>query len=581
MQRTSAANGLRFADDPRFRLQTLPPSIHLNDEGESMTAHDPYALDASRIKEPPTGVFQSLKYIGPGFILSASIVGSGELIATTIVGARAGFILLWFIIFSCIVKVAVQLEFGKHAISSGESTMKSLNSLPGPRLGLANWSIWIWLVLMLGKMMQVGGIVGGVVLAVEQFVPPAVVAFDVANFDQTQPIVLGVNEIGDTPITLSENWTTEDLVNRLGETWTQNENGTTIETTDHAVKELAVLSGDSTKISTIASKLPLSRILLAFGVAASVSILVFQGYYILIEKASLVMIGAFTVFTLASLLALQSTEMAIRPSEIASGLVPLIPGDRALIFVAIGAFGITGVGGDEIMAYNYWLIEKGYASYAGPKDDSPDWERRAKGWIRIMYWDALLSMVAYTGMTVMFYLLGAAVLNRQGLVPAGGDLIDTLGEMYTQTLQQPWARSMFVVGAIVVLYSTLFAALAAWTRLFADAFGRVGMYRFENRASRRIAIGILAWIIPAIWATLFLYMGKPAMMVIVGGTATVVILLIVVFAALWFRYRRLDKRLLPTKVYDVCLWTSAIAIATVAILSTEGVYKGILDVLSK
>ena len=544
-----------------------------------MTAHDPYALDASKIKEPPTGIFPSLRYIGPGFILSASIVGSGELIATTIVGAEAGFILLWFIIFSCIVKVAVQLEFGKHAISSGESTMKSLNSLPGPRLGLANWSIWIWLILMLGKMMQVGGIVGGVVLAVEQFIPPSVVAFDVEKFDQTQPIVVGVNAIGDDPVSLPENWAIGDLIDVLGPSWKQN--GSIIETTERGVKKLAVVVGDTTEVSTIASELPFSRIFLSFAVAASVSLLVFQGYYILIEKASLVMIAAFTIFTLASLLALQSTEMAIKPAEIASGMIPLIPADRALIFVAIGAFGITGVGGDEIMAYNYWLIEKGYASYTGPKDGSPDWERRAKGWIRIMYWDALLSMVAYTCMTVMFYLLGAAVLNRQGLVPDGGDLIDTLGMMYTQTLQQPWARSMFVVGAIVVLYSTLFAALAAWTRLFADAFGRVGLYRFENRTSRRLAIGILAWIIPAVWATLFLYLGKPAMMVIVGGTATVVILLIVVFAAIFFRYRRLDHRLLPTKVYDVCLWASAIAIATVAILSSRGVYEGIIEVLGK
>ena len=133
-----------------------------------MTAMDPYTLNESAIREPPKTIRESLEYLGPGFILSASIVGSGELIATTIVGARAGFVLMWFIIFSCLVKVTVQLEFGKHAISSGESTMASLNKLPGPRLFGTNWSIWTWLVLMLGKLLQVGGIVGGVVLALGQ-----------------------------------------------------------------------------------------------------------------------------------------------------------------------------------------------------------------------------------------------------------------------------------------------------------------------------------------------------------------------------------------------------------------------------
>ena len=80
-----------------------------------------------------------------------------------------------------------------------------------------------------------------------------------------------------------------------------------------------------------------------------------------------------------------------------------------------------------------------------------------------------------------------------------------------------------------------------------------------------IQIAILAWVIPFIWATLFLFMGKPALMVFLGGLATVVILLIVVFAAVFFRYYRLDQRLLPTRLYDICLWISSISIVVVAL----------------
>ncbi len=84
-----------------------------------------------------------MKYLGPGFILSASVVGSGELISTTALGARAGFLTFWVIIISCFVKVAIQLEFGKQAIRSGETVMASLNRLGGPRLGKhkTNWSL--------------------------------------------------------------------------------------------------------------------------------------------------------------------------------------------------------------------------------------------------------------------------------------------------------------------------------------------------------------------------------------------------------------------------------------------------------
>ena len=125
------------------------------------SASNPYQISHDTILAAPVSFGQRLRFLGPGFILSASIVGSGELIATTRLGAEAGFVTFWVILVSCLVKVAVQLEFGRQAIYSGESTMEALNKLPGPRFGQANWSIWAWLLLMIVKMLQVGGIVGG------------------------------------------------------------------------------------------------------------------------------------------------------------------------------------------------------------------------------------------------------------------------------------------------------------------------------------------------------------------------------------------------------------------------------------
>ena len=91
---------------------------------------DNYIITEKTIKEPPTSFWRRLQFLGPGFILSASIVGSGELIATTTLGAKAGFIAFWIIIASCLVKVAVQLEFGKHAIlHSGFSCTAVCSSL--------------------------------------------------------------------------------------------------------------------------------------------------------------------------------------------------------------------------------------------------------------------------------------------------------------------------------------------------------------------------------------------------------------------------------------------------------------------
>lgn len=441
---------------------------------------DPYKLAEEDIKEPPTTFGETIKHLGPGFVLSAAIVGSGELIATTTLGARAGFITFWVVILSCLVKVTLQLEFGKHAISSGETVMAAFNKLPGWHYRKINWSIWVWLFIQLFKLLQVGGIVGGVAITLNIIFPGISLAMWVAL------------------------------------------------------------------------------------TAITASLLVFRGYYRFVERFSLVMIAFFTVFTFLSVYFLQYTEYAFSMQDILFGLEFNLPG--AMVGVAIAAFGITGVGGDEIMYYHYWCLEKGYAAYTGPLQDNPESINRAKGWIRVMYWDAILSMIVYTLVTAAFYILGAAVLHVQDQVPEGYQMIETLSEMYTQTMGSG-ARTVFLICAGVVLFSTLFSALASWTRIFADAFSTLGMFDFHDIKQRRRAIAIMAWVFPAIWAILFLFLQLPVLMVIIGGFFTSILLLIVVFAAVNFRYVRLKESLKPSIWYDIAFWASISAILLAAVYS--------------
>jgi hypothetical protein len=114
---------------------------------------DAYALPSDAIEAPPQRLWPALRKIGPGIILAASIVGSGELILTTSLGAKYGFVFLWLILFSCVIKVFVQLELGRYAISSGKPTLAALNDLPGPRLG-AHWMVWWWFIMLLATVFQ-------------------------------------------------------------------------------------------------------------------------------------------------------------------------------------------------------------------------------------------------------------------------------------------------------------------------------------------------------------------------------------------------------------------------------------------
>lgn len=445
---------------------------------------DKYTVTERTIRDPPGSLLQRLRFLGPGFILSASIVGSGELIATTTLGARAGFIAFWVIIVSCLVKVTVQVEFGKHTILTGETAMQVFNKLPGPKFGAGRWTIWTVLLLMLMKVIQLGGMLGSTAIVLNML-------------------------FGSVPVFL----------------W-------------------VALS------------------------ALSVALLIFRGYYRVVEKASIVMISAFTLMTLTAVIAIAFTQYGYTWQDIASGLTFNLP--KEVIPIAIGAFGITGVGSDEIIHYNYWCLEKGYAAYTGPDDGSPSWKARAKGWISVMHLDAIVAMLIYTVVTAAFYLLGAAILHDHGVVPEGNDLIATVSLIYTETLGSG-VRNVYLVGAFFVLYSSVFASLAAWTRMYADIFGQLGWIDFSDMERRKRVIAILAWIFPAAWALTYLFIELPVFMILFGGVVGSVLLFILVFAVIHAKYFR-SQAVRSGILYDIAFWISILAIIGVGIYGVRGLF---------
>ncbi len=130
---------------------------------------------------------------------------------------------------------------------------------------------------------------------------------------------------------------------------------------------------------------------------------------------------------------------------------------------------------------------------------------------------------------------------------------------------EPGAKSVFLAGAFIVLFSTLFAALAAWTRMISDILGQFGWIDFFDFQQRRKTIALLAWIIPILWALLFVFIKMPVIMVLSGGIVGSFILLLVVFASLHFRYRRLSSSFIPTVGYDIALWISVLAIGLIGV----------------
>jgi manganese transport protein len=137
---------------------------------------DPYELRAADVAPPPRGLLPTLRRIGPGMVLAASIVGSGELVATTTLGAQAGYTALWLIVLSCLVKPVVQAELGRYTIATGETALEALDHVPGPRLLSVNWLVWAWALMVLVTLLQVGAMFGGVAQVLSLLVPSVPVA---------------------------------------------------------------------------------------------------------------------------------------------------------------------------------------------------------------------------------------------------------------------------------------------------------------------------------------------------------------------------------------------------------------------
>jgi Mn2+/Fe2+ NRAMP family transporter len=296
-------------------------------------------------------------------------------------------------------------------------------------------------------------------------------------------------------------------------------------------------------------------------ITGSCAVLLFVGRYGFIEKFSTFMVAGFTIFTIFAVFSLYWTDYGITGAQIAEGLSFRLPPNFEIAFAA---FGVIGVGASELIYYPYWCLEKGYARYVGPKDDTPEWTERAKGWIRVLRWDAWLSMVIYTGATVAFYALGAAVLNAQGLTVEKSDLIPTLSAMYSESFGETglW---IFLLGAFAVLYSTIFISTASNSRLTVDALRLFGVIKIDDAVKRQKWIRIACIGLPALYFIFFVTIEDPVALVLVGAIAQALMLPFLCFGALYFLYRETDIELRPGKLWVVMLWISSLLMTSVGI----------------
>jgi len=280
-------------------------------------------------------------------------------------------------------------------------------------------------------------------------------------------------------------------------------------------------------------------------------ILLVVGRYSFIEKVSISLVVCFTLVTVGA-----AHVLILRPeyfswSSVADGFSFHLP--RGGFVTAAAVFGITGVGSADLINYPYWCIEKGYARYTGPRDETPAWLSRAQGWIRVMGVDVGVSAVVYTFATVAFYLLGAGILHGLGVVPEGTETIRALSNIYTETLGG-WSNYLFLAGAVAVLYSSLFAGTAAAARPYADFVRLLGGYERHDSVARFRYIQMFSVVLLLIPVLYYVLLREPVLMVKIGGVAQALMLPIVGATTLYLRYVHLPKRILSKGWITLALW---------------------------
>ena len=153
----------------------------ISDQAEGVAdpddAIDPYTIQTDGVREAPKTLTGRFKSLGPGIVVSGSIVGSGEILLTAGLGAAVGFVLLWWVLFSCWIKSIVQAELARYVITSGDTYLRALNRLPGKmkfpgRRGKAvSWPIWLGFVGLVPGLLTSGGIIGGAGQALGLLIP--------------------------------------------------------------------------------------------------------------------------------------------------------------------------------------------------------------------------------------------------------------------------------------------------------------------------------------------------------------------------------------------------------------------------
>lgn len=280
-------------------------------------------------------------------------------------------------------------------------------------------------------------------------------------------------------------------------------------------------------------------------------VLVWFGRYDFFEKVITVLVGLMFVSMVgAAILTVPNLP------DMASGLLPVIPGGGGILYVLSLAGGVGGT--ITLAAYGYWLREKGW--------DTPRF-------MRVMRID---NAVAYTvtGIFVVSTLIvGAELLYSAGIAISEGDegllnLSGVLAERYG-----PWAGKIFLVGFWAAAMSSLIGVWNGVSLMFADFVGHVrGLPsgHEDTRTGGRYFKWYVVWLTFPPMVTMFL--DEPVLLILAYGVLGAFFMPFLAVTLLWLLNTDRTPREWHNKLWtNVALVLCALAFAALAVNELRGV----------
>jgi manganese transport protein len=416
---------------------------------------------------------------------------------------------LWLILLSCVIKVFVQVELGRYAITHGKTTLAAFDTLPGPRFG-SSWICWLWLFMTLATQAQIAAMEGTVGQAAHMAFP-----------DASQIITRAFG--------------------RLDPAW-----GTFFQTRpEYFWASLTILAA---------------------------ILLLLSGGYRRLEKVTTVLVAMVTLFTVVSVMILQWTPFRISAGSLGSGFTLALPtGAVALAFSAFGITGV-GASELFAYPYWCIEKGYARAAGPRTPDEAwaartRGWTRvmQLDAWFSMVVFTVATVAFYLLGAAVLHpqHLDPKGpemipTLSKMYLHPLSGTPLAWL---------RPYTRVGFLLGVWAILFKTLYVATAANSRLTADFLTLTSLWPQSGPRACERTIRAFCIIYPLIALGLCYAYREPQGLIKVGGIAQGLMLPLIAGSILYLRQRDADRRVGAAFLSDILTWLAFFAISMVAIYS--------------